>query len=285
MEVSVIVIAYNEEACIKQCLNGILNQSFNDFELIIIDDCSTDNTAQIISELHDQRIRYIKQNRNSGVAESRNVGVRQAKGEYVFFTDADCVPSKYWIEEGLNALKEKKWAGVEGRTFYATARTTISDKVVDKTAGCYYGTGNVAYRKEVLTKVGGFDVKFNLAFEDKDLAYRIKKLSVIGFAKDMIVIHQRKLYTMRRLFKEAEMSKNAVVFIKKYPDYREIDIIWQKIAYPKKLLILIFPFLLIVYHNFRSWHDIKLLPFIYLSAVYLRLVIWKEAIKERFFLI
>jgi glycosyltransferase involved in cell wall biosynthesis len=285
MEVSVIVITYNQAPCIQQCVSGILNQSFKDFELIIVDDCSLDGTAQVIAQIQDERIRYIKQERNCGVAESRNTGVNQAKGKYVFFTDADCVPSKYWIEEGLKVLKEIKCAGAEGRTLYATAKTTVLDRIVEKTTGGDYSTCNIAYPKEILDKVGGFDLKFKLAFEDKDIAYRIKKYGEIVFSEDMLVIHQRQLYAIKKLFREAQRAKNAVQFIKKYPAYRSTDIIWRRIAYPKKLLIVFCPFLLIFYHGLRSWQDIQLIPFVYFSAVYLRWIIWKEAIKEVFFLI
>jgi glycosyltransferase involved in cell wall biosynthesis len=285
MKVSVIVITYNEGAYIQECLRSILNQSFKDFELIIVDDCSSDKTAQVIAEIRDERIRYIKQDRNYGVSESRNAGVRQAKGECIFFTDADCAPTKYWIEEGLKVLRERKCVGVEGRTFYATAKTTISDRIVEKMMACWHGTGNIVYTKEILNKVGGFDNKFKFAFEDQDIAYRIEKYGDIVFSEDMIVIHQRKLFTISKLFGDAKRSKNAVQFIKKYRDYRNLDIIWWKIVYPRKLLILLCPFLLIPYYSFRGWGDIKLIPFLYFSIVYTRFIIWKEAIKERFFLI
>lgn len=285
MEVTVIVIAYNEGFYIRECLTGILNQTFKDFELIIIDDCSTDGTAGVIKEIHDDRIRYIKNYQNYGIAESRNVGIKHAKGEYIFFTDADCVPTKHWLEEGLKILKEKNCLGVYGRTFYATAKTTISDKIVEELTGRYYGTNNIGYKKEILEKVGGFDEKFNLAFEDQDLGCRIKKFGDIAFSADMIVVHQQKRCSVKKLFRDAQRAKNAVHFIKKYRDYHNIDIIWWRVIYPKKLLILLFPFLLILYHSFRSWGDVKLIPFIYLNAVYIRFIIWKEAMKERVFLI
>lgn len=95
MEVSVIVIAYNEQAYIKKCLTAILNQTFSDFELLVIDDGSIDETASVVKSIHDGRIRYIRNDRNYGVAESRNAGLKYAKGKYIFFADADCIPTKY----------------------------------------------------------------------------------------------------------------------------------------------------------------------------------------------
>lgn len=285
MEVSVIVIAYNEQDYIKKCLTSILNQTFSDFELLVIDDCSTDQTASAINSIQDERIRYIRNDKKYGVAGSRNVGLRQAKGEYVFFTDADCMPIKYWLEEGLKILKTQKCIGVEGITFYATAKTTISDRVVENAVGGNYATRNIAYTKEILDKLGGFDVRYNLAFEDQDLALRTGRRSEIIFSEEMIVIHQRKKHTIRSLFLDAKRAENVVHFIKNHQDCQDVDIIWWRILYPKKLLIFLCPFLLIPYHSFRSWQDVKILPFIYFNAVYLRFIVWKAAIKERILLI
>ena len=61
--------------------------------------------------------------------------------------------------------------------------------------------------------------------------------------------------------------------------------VWHRVMYPKKLLILLFPFLLFFYHGFRSWQDIKLVPFVYFSAIYTRYIVWKTAIREKIFLI
>lgn len=287
METSVIVVAYNEEGYIKECLRAILNQSFPDFELLVIDDCSTDKTAQFIREFADPRIRYIKNERNCGIAESRNVGIRNAKGGYIFFTDADCEPTKYWLEEGLRVLRGKKFIGVRGRTFYATAKTTISDRTVESLSGNEYRTCNIAYTKEILEKAGFFNPEYEY-FDDADLALRIEMFSDIIFSKDMIVIHQQKKYNVKRLFRDAKKITGSVThFVKDHRNYhcKELDFTWGRVIFPKKLLIIIFPFLLFFYHSFRSWHDIKMIPFIYLSAVYLRLRIWKSAIKEKVFFI
>lgn len=282
-EVSVIVIAYNEEAYIKKCLAAILNQSFPAFELLVIDDGSTDETSSIINSIHDERIRHIRNDKNLGVAESRNIGLKYAKGEYIFFTDADCVPNKYWLEEGLAVFKTRKCVGVKGRTFYATAKTTISDRVTEDFTDC--GTNNIAYTKEILDRVGGFDLKYNLSNEDMDLAFRIKRYGENIISEDMIVIHQRKNYTIRSLFRDISREQGKVHLIKNYKDYCDTDIIWWRIVYPKKLLILLCPFLLIFGYSLRSWRDIKLLPFVYLSMAYLRFIIWKTAIKEKILLI
>lgn len=89
--VSVIMPAYNSEKYIKKAILSVCRQDYPDWELIVIDDCSTDSTADIIKELaeSDSRIRYLKNSRNRGVAESRNRGVACASGEWVAFLDSD----------------------------------------------------------------------------------------------------------------------------------------------------------------------------------------------------
>ena len=90
IKVSVIVPVYNAEKYIKRCLDSILAQSFRDFEVLLIDDGSTDNSGKICDEyaLNDNRIRVIH-NENCGVAASRNVGIKEAQGDYIAFVDSD----------------------------------------------------------------------------------------------------------------------------------------------------------------------------------------------------
>ena len=86
--ISIIVPLYNKDQYIKRCLLSILNQTYNDFEIIIINDGSTDNSEQIVRELNNKKIRFYTTN-NKGVSHARNFGIREAKGEYVCFVDAD----------------------------------------------------------------------------------------------------------------------------------------------------------------------------------------------------
>ena len=90
-QVSVIMPAYNAEKTIRQAIESILNQTYTDFELIVINDCSKDGTADIIEELasKDSRIVYLQNPKNSGVSATRNYGVSEAKGKWIAFLDSD----------------------------------------------------------------------------------------------------------------------------------------------------------------------------------------------------
>lgn len=97
MRYSIIIPVYNCEKFISRCINSLLEQDFTDYEIICIDDGSTDSTGRIVDEFakKDQRIKVIHQN-NSGIANARNCGLLNAIGEYIYFVDADD-----WVEQGL----------------------------------------------------------------------------------------------------------------------------------------------------------------------------------------
>ncbi len=83
MMLSVIMPAYNSEDYITKCIESVLNQSYTNFEFIIIDDCSTDRTSEIISRFKDKRIRYYKNERNLGCTKSLNRALKLANGEII----------------------------------------------------------------------------------------------------------------------------------------------------------------------------------------------------------
>ena len=110
MEISVIVPVYNVKKYVRQCLESILKQTFQDFEIIVVDDCSTDGSfsvCQQISELAGGKIRLLKQPRNMGVATARNAGMSVARGAYIAFVDGDDM----LVPNALQILYEvaRKW--------------------------------------------------------------------------------------------------------------------------------------------------------------------------------
>ena len=108
--VSVIIPTYNSEKYIDETLNSVLAQTYREFEIIIIDDCSKDNTWEIIKEYEKKynNIVCLKQERNKGVAEARNRGINKATGRYIAFLDSDDLWYKEKLEEQLKFMKEKK---------------------------------------------------------------------------------------------------------------------------------------------------------------------------------
>ena len=103
--VSIIIPAYNRENTIRASIESVLKQTINDIEVLVIDDGSTDNTAEVIKSISDKRVKYYYQN-NSGACVARNYGIKLAQGEIIAFHDSDdqWLPGK--LEEELKALDE-----------------------------------------------------------------------------------------------------------------------------------------------------------------------------------
>ena len=129
---SIIVPMYNAERYIKICIDSILNQTFQDFEVIIVDDVSTDNSCKICSELYgtNEKIRLIRQDKNQGPGTARNLGIKVARGEYIFFVDSDDVIVPDAFEKLHKALKaESDVDVVHIKGWYQTAQ--VDDKPLD----------------------------------------------------------------------------------------------------------------------------------------------------------
>lgn len=95
--VSVIIPTFNREKTLGKAIDSVLNQTYTDLELLVIDDCSTDNTEKLINSYNDKRLKYIKLETNQGACYARNVGIENSKGEYIAFQDSD----DYWHENKL----------------------------------------------------------------------------------------------------------------------------------------------------------------------------------------
>ena len=95
--VSIIMPSYNTESYIKETIQSVLNQTYQNWELIIVDDCSADNTDEVLGTIKDPRIRYFKNDKNSGAAVSRNKALREARGQWIAFLDSDDL----WMPEKL----------------------------------------------------------------------------------------------------------------------------------------------------------------------------------------
>lgn len=108
VKVTVVMNFYNEEKYLSQAIESILNQTYSDFELLLVDDASTDMSHEIAHSYTDSRIRIIRNQTNQGLAYSRNVGMREARGEYIAFADADDYSACNRIEQEVKCLDENK---------------------------------------------------------------------------------------------------------------------------------------------------------------------------------
>lgn len=102
--VSVVVPTHNVEKYIKDCLLSVINQTYHELDIVIVDDFSSDNTVEIIKSLNDSRIRIFRNNKNKGAAFSRNLGIEKSNGEYISFLDGDDIWDLNKIEKQIKFM-------------------------------------------------------------------------------------------------------------------------------------------------------------------------------------
>ncbi|MHB1562034.1 MAG: glycosyltransferase, partial [Isosphaeraceae bacterium] len=206
---SVVVCAYNGGETLADCLASLLALNYPDYEIILVDDGSTDDTRAIIERF--PQVRAIRQ-ANQGLSEARNVGLKAATGSIVAYTDADCVVDPDWITLLVHQLQESGAAAVggpnlspdDGRLAACVAASPgqpthvlLSDQVAEHIPGC-----NMAYRREALLAVAGFDPDYRKAGDDVDLCWRLEDAGMwITFAPGAFVWHHRR-QTPRAYFRQ-----------------------------------------------------------------------------------
>ena len=104
--VSIIMPSWNTERFIAESIQSVINQTYTNWELLIVDDCSTDNTDEIVASFHDERIKYYHNEKNSGAALTRNKAMREAKGEWIAFLDSDDLWTPEKLEHQINFMKK-----------------------------------------------------------------------------------------------------------------------------------------------------------------------------------
>lgn len=282
-ETAVIVLARDEAQRIDRCLDAILNQSRPPWRVVVIDHGSRDGTAERVRARRDARVLLVAAGARAGIAAARNAGVAATGAGVVFFTDADCAPHRRWLEEGLDALRDRSLAGVEGVTYNeAPTPATIRDSNTHQFGPGGYMTCNIAYRREALEAAGGFDPRFRSGHEDRELAFRVRRLGEIGFQPAMVVAHQRKRLTLRGLWRLARRARDLVLFFKLHG--RQAPCLGP-LLYPGRLLTILLPPLLLVKESIRSPRDLGFAAAFYAYMVLERLYIWQAALSLRIFVI
>ena len=119
--ISVIIPMYNDEKFIQTCIDSVLNQTFKNFEVVIIDDCSTDNSMEILSKYKDSRLKIYHRSRNLGESASRNVGLDLSSGKYVYFMDHDDAILENALETFIIAAEETQADAVYMNSFFVTS--------------------------------------------------------------------------------------------------------------------------------------------------------------------
>jgi glycosyltransferase involved in cell wall biosynthesis len=188
--VSVVIPTFNRAADLQRALNSVLAQSYNDWEILVVDNNSTDGTDVIVASFNDRRISIHKVNNNGVIAVSRNKGIRGAKGEFIAFLDSDdwWVPEKLeksvnYLEQGNDLVYHDLWIveNEEKRKFRKTVGVrNLLPPVFDDLImhGSPIANSSVVVRTELLREIKGLSEEISLiAAEDYDCWLRIALLS------------------------------------------------------------------------------------------------------------
>ncbi|MEX2641948.1 MAG: glycosyltransferase family 2 protein [Acetobacterales bacterium] len=196
-KVSVVVPTYNRARLLRRAIDSALGQSHRDLELLIVDDASTDRTADMVASYRDSRIRYFRQPANAGVAAARNRGMREAKGSLIAFLDSDdmWLPQKLELqvdmfERGPPALGlvhcavEILDAGGSGRVVVPREGGLLRDRLL--LSNVLAGGSCAMIRRSVIAVVGFFDEQLP-AIEDYDYWLRIARFFRVDYVPEVLV--------------------------------------------------------------------------------------------------
>ncbi len=201
-KVSIIIPTYNRAHLIERSIRSILNQTYEDFELLIVDDGSTDNTKEVVEGIVDARIRYISCATNGGAAKARNVGIAEAKYDYIAFQDSDDEWHPDKLEKQMKVMEtaspdtglvycEYHYNGLNGmedicpdqKIPLEQKRGNIFPQLL---AGNMIGTPVMLVKRECFDKVGGFNENFP-CMEDYELVLRIAREYRIEFIPEVLL--------------------------------------------------------------------------------------------------
>jgi GT2 family glycosyltransferase len=224
--VSVVVCTYNGARTLEQCLRSLQALDYPDYEIVVVDDGSTDNTRAILARFPEVRVIH---QLNRGLSAARNVGLHAATGSLVAYTDDDCFADPDWLAHlvhqflrtdaaavgGPNLTPEDGWlaacvAAAPGQPVHVLE----SEQVAEHIPGC-----NMAFRRGALLAVNGFDPRYRKAGDDVDICWRLQQAGYwITFAPSASVWHHRRQNPRAYLRQQAGYGEAEALLQFKHPD-------------------------------------------------------------------
>ena len=224
--VSVVVCSYNGGRTLDQCLRSIAALDYPDYEVILVDDGSTDATREIAARF--PAVRTIHQP-NQGLSVARNVGLEAATGSIIAYTDSDCFASTDWLTHlvyqlertgaaavgGPNLTPDDGWlAACVGASPGQPTHVLEGDQVAEHIPGC-----NMAFRREALRAINGFDPQYRKAGDDVDVCWRLQHEGEwITFAPAAFVWHHRRQGPRAYMRQQAGYGEAEALLRFKHPD-------------------------------------------------------------------
>ena len=224
--ISVVVCTYNGERTIAQCLEHLQQLDYPNYEVIVINDGSRDRTAEIAAHFNVRLISIP----NGGLSNARNVGMGAALGDIIAYTDDDAYPDPHWLKYLAHTFTTTRHVGVGGPNIpppedgliaqcVANApggpiHVLISDTVAEHIPGC-----NMAFRREALLAIGGFDTQFRTAGDDVDVCWRLQNRGwTLGFNPGAVVWHHRRNSAKAYLKQQVGYGRAEALLERKWPE-------------------------------------------------------------------
>lgn len=230
--VSIITPMYNSGKFIRNTIESVLNQTYEDWEMIIVDDCSKDESPEIVKSYtkKDERIKYIRVSENKGVSNARNVALKNASGRYIAFLDSDDIWEITKLEKQIRFMKEKNCAISFTSYELINEENQKLNKVVGVPKSVDYKTllkGNVLGCLTVVIDKSklNFDIKMSgVRHEDYVLWLSILKRGYIAYGLDEVLAQYRKSLTSLsgNKIKSAMWTWNIYRNIEKIPLHKSI---------------------------------------------------------------
>jgi glycosyltransferase involved in cell wall biosynthesis len=223
---TVIIPLYNKEKYISGAIESILNQTFTDFEVLIVNDCSTDKSIEIASKFVSEKVQIIHHEKNSGLAATRNTGIKKATSNYVTFLDADDLWRPFFLEKTFQLIQNFPEARIFGTNYEEVWDKTVknphnnSDSLPENFVGYVnffkinikqglYNHGSVCLHKEVYENVGFYNENIQLS---QDLDFNIRANYHYKLAYDNSVQMSYFMQTDNQLTRSSIVNKTI-------PDY------------------------------------------------------------------
>ena len=200
MKFSILVPAYNEEQSISSCLNSLISVAYDEKEVIVVDDASTDRTIQAIEKYFSKGVILVRRGKNGGRAAALNSGLQRATGDVIITTDADTVVPSDWLQKFKSCFEQQAVVAVGGayqaynKDKSLVNATSILDQILNgvfrkslvpnKLSGV-----NSAIRKDVLLDLGGFNEN-SWWSEDSELGWKLERIGKVVYDPDNIVSTQ-----------------------------------------------------------------------------------------------
>lgn len=228
-KISIIIATHNGSRTLASCLRSLQRIEYPNYEVIIVNDGSTDNTAQIAGDF--PQFKLITHPVNWGLSVARNTGLQAATGEIVVYTDDDCRVSEHWLNHLCEALLHSSCVGVGGPNYLppedsAIARAVmaapggpaavlLNDQIAEHIPGC-----NMAFWKWALVEIKGFDPIFERAGDDVDICWRIQQKGwQIAWQPAAFVWHYRRNTVKAYLRQQSGYGASESLLMRKHPEY------------------------------------------------------------------